>query len=113
MNIEEAYRVMQENSGIEVGDKVRVLRKAKRHEMGWWNSWESSMDSSVGKVLTVLGVYDNGIRLTDYSIKYKYPFFVLEIVEKHNDKKKVVIDGKEVWLSKESFEALKKSLLEE
>lgn len=35
MDIREAYKVMQSQCGIEVGDKVRVLRKAKSREMGW------------------------------------------------------------------------------
>jgi ABC-type transporter Mla subunit MlaD len=34
MDINEAYIVMQEASGLQVGDKVRVLRKAKSYEMG-------------------------------------------------------------------------------
>lgn len=113
MDIKEAYKVMQENCGIEVGDKVRVLRKAKDYEMGWGNSWADGMDDWIGNEFIVNKVWDGeGIKLDTNDDYYNFPFFVLEIVEKHNTKKKIVIDGKDIYISKESFEELKKQLLE-
>ena len=34
----EAYITLHNASGIKVGDKVKILRKAKDREMGWENS---------------------------------------------------------------------------
>jgi hypothetical protein len=65
-------------SGIKVGDKVKVLRRAKNHQDGWDNIWADSMDKSVGLVFQV--VRDDGVAgfwLSDY---YRYPYFVLEKV---------------------------------
>ena len=35
MTIKEAYEILQEASGIKVGDTEKVLRTAKVGEMGW------------------------------------------------------------------------------
>lgn len=80
MKIEEAYQVMQEASGIKVGDTVKVLRKAEAYEMGWCNSWAGPMSDMVGKTATVNSVTNGNINLGKDN--YGYPFFVLEIVEK-------------------------------
>ena len=53
LNIKEAYNVMQGECGIDVGDTVRIMRKAECHELGWNTSWPSTMDSYVGKEFTV------------------------------------------------------------
>lgn len=42
---------------FKVGDRVRILRKAKTHAQGWGNSWESEcMDATVGKIGRVVSV---------------------------------------------------------
>ena len=56
MNIQEAYNVMQENCGINVGDKVRILRKAKSCEMGWGNTYGQKMDELVGQIREVKAI---------------------------------------------------------
>ena len=77
MNIREAYKVMEANCDISVGDTVRVLRKAEDNEMGWSNSWVDGMDSSVGEEF-VVKTKDSG---TGFGLgDYLYPFFVLEKV---------------------------------
>lgn len=83
MNETEAYLVLQKASGIEAGDTVRVIRKAKTREMGWCNGWNDEMDKAVGKEWIVTGCNDKqGMLLScDW---YSYPFFCLEIVEKAN-----------------------------
>ena len=84
MDIEEAYRVMQEASGIKAGDMVRVLRKAESYKMGWANSWCEKMDDSIGECFMVDGIPLNaniGIRLRHGIGRFTFPFFVLEIVE--------------------------------
>jgi hypothetical protein len=85
------YIRMQELSGFRVGDKVRVVRTAKKHELGWENTWVDEMDNTVGKIFTIiddLGKYGftlstdidgkNGPRLT-------YPFYCLTLVDKETN----------------------------
>jgi len=75
MTIEDAYRTMQAASGIKVGDRVRVLRRAGDREMGWFNYWNSHMDDTIGKEYTVTEVRPRTIGL---SCDWFFPFFVLE-----------------------------------
>ena len=82
MELQKAYKTMQAASGIEVGDTVRVLRKAERREMGWQNSWWESMNGSVGKSGIVAGVYCHGIRIEGINCPLLYPFFCLELISK-------------------------------
>lgn len=86
MQLQEAYRTLQGASGIEVGDKVRVLRRAKDHEMGWDNSWiDDRMDRFIGGVYEVAVVDEDGIRFSSsVGPRFSFPFFVLEVVEKAN-----------------------------
>ena len=44
MCTKEDYLKGQKASGIKVGDKVRVTRKANSHENGWNTFWEKVMD---------------------------------------------------------------------
>jgi hypothetical protein len=83
MDINEAYKVMQDASGIEVGDTVRVVRIARDYEMGWGCFWATSMDDTIGLEGEVIGVTDESIEVVMGECDdWHYPFFVLEIVEK-------------------------------
>lgn len=97
MNINEAYRVMQEASGIKVGDKVKVLRKAKNSEMGWGNAWVEEMDKTIGRTFLVIEIEKQaGIQL-DLNLCLDFPFFVLEVVEPVKEIKiRFFCDGKDV-----------------
>lgn len=84
MNLQEAYKVMQANCGIEVGDTVRVLRKAEEDEMGWNNVWSSGMDKFLGKLGKAERFGEAGVRVYCEELKdwFSFPFFVLELVKK-------------------------------
>lgn len=116
MNVQEAYKVMQANCGIEVGDKVKVLRAAKDDENGWKEEWASDMSAQIGKTLVVQEIDGNrGFRLSD---EYFYPFFVLELVEKGFKTKEIKLNGRytaivdrysvEVGCQSFSFDAVEK-----
>ena len=85
MQISEAYRVLEANCGIEVGDTVKVLRRVVgRGRWGWRLDWTSDMDAMIGKEYKVerfeLGC---GFQLVGSSGYRRYfPFFVLELVKK-------------------------------
>jgi hypothetical protein len=109
MNIEEAYKVMQNNCGIKIGDKVRVLRKAEDNEMGWSNGWCDFMDIYVGKVGKAMGssLDYNGLSVKfDDGEWYYFPFFVLEKVEEDEGKKVMAMN--EAYLEMQNSCGIKK-----
>lgn len=95
MTNEEAYLALQEACGFKPGDRVKILRRASYHENGWDNDWTDSMEMCIGgtfDVKEINGLY--GIRLKDYneafpSSGHYYPFFVLELIEKKKEEKKL------------------------
>ena len=82
MDIYEAYIEAEKSSGLKVGDRVVVTRKAERHELGWRNSWPSGMNRYIGITMTVedISTTGNGIRMDKYPY-IRFPFFVLELIE--------------------------------
>ena len=102
MNIREAYQIMQEASGIEVGDKVKVLRANIKNELGSNTAYHTKEEldrrGREGKVSKV--DKDCIIVNTTSDCMYWIPFFVLEIIEKAEvkkakDEKMVNIRGKD------------------
>ena len=99
----EAYLVGHENCGIEVGDKVRIKRKAKDRELGWKNSWVEEMNIAVGKVGEVRS--DKGecgftLHFSNKAINgFVFPFFVLEKVKKEGGKKEM--KTRVLWVSRD------------
>ena len=105
MNTKEAYQILQDASGIEAGDTVKVLRRAKNYEMGWGNSWTSDMDALVGENLTVRHLDKrNGIKALGCC--YYIPFFVLELVSKKQ--RPTIKVGDKEYYEDELSEALSK-----
>ena len=78
MNDQEWYEYGQEHCGIGVGDKVKVLRRAKTEEMGWEAQWQPEMDGYVGGTFKVFDILHNRYDLGNFW----FPFFVLELIEK-------------------------------
>ena len=79
MNEKEAYLLLHKASGIKVGDKVKVLRKADNYEMGWQMPWDVKMDEFIGKECIVTIDYDSDGFFIKGSM---FPFFCLELVDK-------------------------------
>ncbi len=77
---EAAYLKAQEESGLKVGDIVKILPFTHPDKkLGWRNSWVGSMSNRVGEVHKIEGIRGNmGIRLMG-SFEY-YPFYCLEKV---------------------------------
>ncbi len=101
MDIKQAYAIMQKASGIEVGDEVKILRTAKRGEMGWYGLCDNTrmQKLNLGRTLKVTNIAygEHGyIELKSYNGGRTFvPFFVLEIIEKAKKEKMITIDGKE------------------
>lgn len=117
MNLKEAYVIMQKNCGIDVGDRVKVLREAESHAMGWDFPWLPTMNKHIGKIFTVIYVGANsGIKLNtsdnmpDNYMNYAFPFFALELIEKAPKTFNISLDGKSYELSEKSRDSLLKLL---
>lgn len=86
---EKVYRDAQAACGPEVGDYVRVIRKAYNHEAGWDNAWPTNMDKTIGMVGKVVEVSRTGIRISFASPVnecWYFPYFVLEKTDKPEEK---------------------------
>ena len=69
-------------NNLKVGDKVRIVRKARGKEGGWDNYWTSSMNDAVGEVGCVIKALGaSGIGVETDSCSFDYPYFVLKKVE--------------------------------
>jgi len=58
------------------GDQLRITRRADPEERGWPNSWEPSMEESIGRTYQVDYIDKYGIWLED---GFAYPYFILEL----------------------------------
>jgi len=76
------YEEDQINSGLKVGDRVKVLRKASDDENGWDNIWMSEMSKSIKQIGTIVDIYKTGVTIifddSWLSTSYSYPYFVLQ-----------------------------------
>lgn len=99
------YIEMQAASGLQVGDKVKLLRKGTGGELGWGDTWVSSMSDKIGEVFTISSLDGRGLRLKETGLNW--PFFVFETVEPSEPETVTVIcEGKETTISRESAQAL-------
>lgn len=76
------YLQGHKESGLKVGDKVRIIRKASDYENGWRNIWPSFMDKyirEIGKIIKDHEAIGFGVTFSD-GVEFSYPFFVLEKV---------------------------------
>ena len=83
ITIQEAYIKVQDACGFKEGDKVKVVRKAVDHELGWGMNWYAPyMDSCVGESGTVSDISNDGVAVDfDNGDTFYFPFFVLESAE--------------------------------
>ncbi len=96
LKCQEEYMKGQEKSGIEIGDIVRVMRKAKGpdNETGWIVSWIPSMDEMIGRDSYVGNIFPLVGDLNIYGIQLEdgccYPYYVFSIVMKgDNNERKI------------------------
>lgn len=82
ITLPKSYLELHNESGLKVGDKVRVVRKAKSHEQGWDNTWNTEMDEYVGKICKINSDHKkSGFWLKLNNTAKNFPYFVLEKVE--------------------------------
>ena len=95
MDIKEAYKVMQENCGIEVGDKVKVERLFKLGEFGVGFSRGGIPNRIVGETGTVRRASYSSFTVDFDGESWALPFFALELVEKAKKEEMSEVDGKD------------------
>lgn len=82
MNTDTMYRVYldaQKACGLQVGDYVKITRKAASRESGWYAMWTPPMDKCVGVTGRILEIFDSGVRVFFSADDcWNFPYFVLE-----------------------------------
>lgn len=108
MKIREAYEIMQEASGIKVGDKVRCLRHFESNEMGSQATGSKGNSPFLAKkqivddgaIGIVEGFYESHVWVmfdSKYRGGWNIPFFVLEVIEPAKTiEVKYFCDGKDI-----------------
>ena len=83
------YKERQDECGLKVRDKVKILREAVGFEDGWDNAWIPRMSECVGDTGVIGDMYGAlGVRVkTDNYGTYFFPYFVLEKVEENETPK--------------------------
>lgn len=79
-DVKPGYAERQVNSGLRVGDVVKVLRSAKNYEEGWGLTWLDSMNDFIGQTGEIESIHDtHGISI-DFGYDCVYmPYFVLKL----------------------------------
>lgn len=81
------YQIRQqkfiEENGLNIGDKVKITRKANDWEEGWNNIWTYGMDEAFDEVGTIEEFEKEGfgIRINFSELFYhhfSYPYFIIE-----------------------------------
>ena len=99
MSVKEAYKVLQVKYGIEVGDKVKILRSWHKDELGFDGVLHSERASAIGKVGVVDFPHDGHISVSGFehnpSLYIHTPFFALELIEKAKPELPPIVVGGE------------------
>jgi len=75
------YSKKQENCGLKIGDKVKVIKSADKNDNGWENTWVCEMDDMIDryyKILNFDGSYGVQLRDPRHTRSFHFPYFVLE-----------------------------------
>ena len=72
------YIKKHNQSGFAIDDKVKIKRKAKNNERGWFNSWSIDMDKLVNnEYVIVANANECGFLIKAEDGFYLVPFFIL------------------------------------
>lgn len=92
---EKLYIKHQETSGLEVGDTVKVTRKAESFESGWPEVWLEVKNKFIGHEFKIKNVNDRfgiGLRYDEDELSWHFPYFVLEKVEQPTIRVEYMLD---------------------
>ena len=81
--MKKTYKERQDECGLKVGDKVKILRKVVDYE-NEWGSWPKNADTWVGKICEIIGNSKSGgfkVFCEEENDWWFFPYFVLEKVE--------------------------------
>ena len=84
MDVKEAYRILADSCGIEVGDTVEILRKWNYHELEERGGSSANSEKLVGKIGEVLEITNpnKSFKMEIDSEDEYIPWFVLKLVKK-------------------------------
>ena len=78
---EKLQKVWLEETGVKVGDKVKVLREFEDYEVKTSINWNPKMSKTIGEIGEVFRITSYSIRVNFSGEHWLYPFTVLEKVE--------------------------------
>ena len=78
---EKLQKLWVEETGLKVGDKVKILREFENKELGSSPDWNPRMSENLGKVGEVTEINNNFIGVDFDNGNWVYPFTVLEKIE--------------------------------
>lgn len=82
MNIQEAYKLLQSQCGIEAGDEVKILRNFEDCECGFQYISNDRINEFIGNIYKVRSPTPIAIEINISGAVYRFPFFVLQIVKR-------------------------------
>lgn len=97
------YLAFHEASGLKVGDKVKITRKASDNEIGWSNVWVDKMDRYIGDIGEIIEDDKNDGWLVDVrGIKHDFPTFILQKIDEPAKKEEVKYVPEEILVKENS-----------
>ena len=78
---EKLQKVWVEETGLKIGDKVKVLRKFEDYEFGSSPYWKSEMYQTIGEIGEVIEINTDSIKVNFGDDRWLFPFRALEKVE--------------------------------
>ena len=101
---EKLQELWVEETGLKVGDKVKVLKKFEDKELKSFTDWSPEMSETIGEVGEVVGIYIHSIRVDFGDDDWVYPFTVLEKVEIKEEKPDVPDTNRDVLFLSRDYE---------
>jgi hypothetical protein len=69
-------------NNLKKGDLVFVIKVHESNSKGWNNGWNRIMNRDINKVLSVIGIYNDGIKLKgNQEFNFVYPYTILRKIE--------------------------------
>ena len=97
------YLAFHKASGLKVGDRVKITRKASNDEMGWINVWVDKMDRCIGDIGEIIVDDKNDGWLVDVrGIKRDFQTFILQKIDEPAKKKEMKPVSEEIVVKENS-----------
>ena len=80
-NARALYVKNQSQSGLKVGNRVKILDSVADHAFGWDDVWAEEMNDHIGQIGKITDFSAKGVLIEVGTSNFNYPFFVLEKIK--------------------------------